>query len=78
MSISEVHRKLGHVAHSAIKHAIANGQITSIDLDMTLKPEFCEACTKAKSARQPFPKESEKEPQSLVNECIGIYGDQHL
>ena len=59
MSISKAHRKLGHIAHSAIKHAIANGLITGIDLDMTSKPNFCEACTKAKSARQPFLKESE-------------------
>ena len=58
MSISEVHKKLGHIAHSAIKHAIANGQITGIDLDMSSKPEFCEACAKAKSAQQPFLKQS--------------------
>ena len=59
MSISEVHKKLGHIAHSAIKHAIANGQITGINLNMSSKPEFCEACAKAKSVQQPFPKESE-------------------
>ena len=59
MSISKAHRKLGHVAHSAVGHAIANGLIMGINLDMTLKLDFCEACTKAKSARQPFPKESE-------------------
>ena len=58
MSISEVHRKLGHVAHSAIKHAIVNGLIMGINLDMTFKLDLCEACTKAKLARQPFPKES--------------------
>ena len=58
MSISEAHKKLGQIAHSAIKHAIANGQITGIDLDMSSKPEFCEACAKAKSAQQPFLKES--------------------
>ena len=49
---------ISHVAHSAIKHAIRNGQITGIDLNMALKPEFCEACAKAKSAHQPYPKES--------------------
>ena len=43
MTISEAHRKLGHVAHSAIRHAIVNGLITGIDLDMTLKPKSCEA-----------------------------------
>ena len=58
MTISEAHRKFGHIAHAAIKHAISNGFITGIELDASSKPEFCEACAKAKSARQPFPKES--------------------
>lgn len=58
MSISEAHRKLGHIAHAAVKHAVSNGYIKGIELDPNSKPEFCEACAKAKSARQPFPKES--------------------
>jgi GAG-pre-integrase domain len=58
LSISEVHKKLGHISPHAIKHAISSGFITRITLDPDLKPEFCEACTKAKSAQQPFPKES--------------------
>jgi gag-polypeptide of LTR copia-type/GAG-pre-integrase domain len=59
MSITEMHKKLGHIAHSAVKHAIANNLITGIDLNLNSKPDFCEACAKAKSARQPFPKESD-------------------
>jgi hypothetical protein len=59
MSISEAHRKLGHISHNAIRHAISSGRITGIDLDMDSKPEFCEPCVKAKSARQPFPKKSD-------------------
>ena len=59
MSISEAHRKLGHISCSAIKHAISTGQITGIELDMDSKPDFCEPCVKAKSARQPFPKKSD-------------------
>jgi hypothetical protein len=59
MTISEAHRKLGHIAHTAIKHAISQGHITSIELDPDSKPEFCEPCAKVKSARQPFPKESQ-------------------
>ena len=58
MSINEAHRRLGHISSAAIKHAIAKGFITGIDLDESSKPEFCEACVKAKSARQPFPQES--------------------
>ena len=58
MTISEAHRKLGHIAHAAIRHAISQGYITGIELDINSQPEFCEACAKAKSARQPYPKES--------------------
>ena len=59
MSISEAHRKLGHISHIAIKNAISTRQITGIELDMDSKPEFCEPCAKAKSARLPFPKKSD-------------------
>ena len=59
MSISEAHCRLGHISHTAIKHAITSGRITGIDLDMDSKPDFCKPCTKAKSACQPFPKESD-------------------
>jgi GAG-pre-integrase domain len=58
MSITEAHRKLGHILISAIKHAVSKGFITGIDLNPDSKFEFCEACAKAKSADQPFPKES--------------------
>jgi hypothetical protein len=34
MSISEVYCKLGHISHTAIKHAISTGQITEIKLDI--------------------------------------------
>jgi hypothetical protein len=59
MDINEAHRKLGHILSAAIKHAVSEGYITGIELDNDSKPEFCEACTKAKSATKPFPKESE-------------------
>jgi GAG-pre-integrase domain len=59
MSINEAHRKLGHIAHSTVKHTISKGFITGIELDNNSKPDFCEACAKAKLNRQPFPKESE-------------------
>jgi hypothetical protein len=58
-SISEAHRKLGHIAHSAIQNAILTGQITRIELDMDSKPKFREPCVKAKSARVPFLQKSE-------------------
>jgi GAG-pre-integrase domain len=58
MMISEAHRKLGHVSYGAIKHAVSKGFINGITIDPDSKPDFCEACAKAKLARQPFPQES--------------------
>ena len=52
-------RKLGHISCSVIKHTVIKGLIEGIDLDLNSMLDFCEACTKAKSACQPFPKESE-------------------
>ena len=51
MSISEAHCKLRHITHTAIRYAVTQNLITGIDLDLDLKPEFCEPCTKARSAR---------------------------
>jgi hypothetical protein len=54
----EAHRKLGHIICSAIKHMVRNGMITSLEIDLTSKEEFCEPCVKVKATRKPFPKES--------------------
>ena len=69
MSISEAHRKMGHMAHSAIRHAISNGLIAGIELDNNSKPDFCDACVKAKSTWQPFPKESKTRVEKF-GKCV--------
>ena len=56
MTIQEAHLKFGRIAHDAIKYAIAKGLILGIELDLTSKPKFCDACAKAKASHQPFPK----------------------
>ena len=56
MTIQEAHLKFGHIAYDAIKFSVTKGLILGIDLDLASKPEFCDACTKAKASRQPFPK----------------------
>ena len=47
MSISEAHKRLGHIAHNTITHAVSKGLITGIELDTTSKPVFCDVCAKA-------------------------------
>ena len=69
LTISKAHWKLSHITPSAIKYVIAKGHITGIQLDPESKPEFCEACAKAKAAQQPFPKESEAHT-TKYRECI--------
>ena len=54
MTIQEAHLKFGHIAHNAIKYAVAKGLILGIELDLTSKPKFFDACTKAKASHQPF------------------------
>ena len=60
LTVSELHRALGHVSQSAVKLAVANGLIEGVELDSASEPEFCDACEKGKAARQPFPKESKR------------------
>ena len=65
MSVTEAHRKLGHILPTSIKHAILNRFITGIKIDTNSRLEFCEACAKAKSAHQPFPKESDNRAKNF-------------
>ena len=59
MSISEVHCKLGHISHNVIKMQSPAEGLPVLTLTWFQKSEFCEPCVKAKSARQPFPKQSD-------------------
>ena len=59
MTIHEAHLKFGHINPDAIKYAISKGLILGIELDQNSKPEFCDACAKAKASCQPFPKQSD-------------------
>ena len=59
MSINELHRKMGHVNYDDLRKMVKDGMVVGIDLDFNSKPDFCEACIKAKATRKPFPKRSE-------------------
>jgi hypothetical protein len=59
MSINEAHQKLGHINYAVMQHMSKVKLVEGIELDLELQPEFCDACTKAKSNVQPFLKESE-------------------
>ena len=59
MTISEAHRKFGHMDYEAIKTMVKSKMVVGVVLDAQSQPEFCEACAKAKSNVQPFPKVSD-------------------
>ena len=68
MTIQEAHLKFGHIAHDAIKYAVTKGLILGIELDLMSKPEFCDACAKAKASHQLFPK--------ILNTWAEQYGER--
>ncbi|KAG1826704.1 hypothetical protein DFJ58DRAFT_637770, partial [Suillus subalutaceus] len=58
LTLNEAHKILRHISQPALHDAVQKGLIKGINLDPTSKPTFCDACTQAKSTRQPFPRES--------------------
>jgi hypothetical protein len=58
VSVSDLHRALGHVVQPAVIDAVRNGLIGGVELFSHTKPEFCDACMKAKAVRQLFPAET--------------------
>jgi hypothetical protein len=70
ISVSELHRRMGHVNHDDLRHMVEKGMVTGVNLDMSSKPEFCEACIKAKATRKPFPKESKTEHKSYGDKVV--------
>ena len=75
MSISEAHRKLGHISYGAIQNSILKGYITGIELESSSKPEFCEACAKVKRHLDSHSQRKAKPgPPNMENVSTGICG----
>jgi hypothetical protein len=58
LTVCELHRVLGHVVQGAVLHTVKEGLVEGVVLDAASAPEFCDTCTMAKAARQPFPEET--------------------
>jgi hypothetical protein len=52
--MDELHRKMGHIFHAAIKKLITDKIILGLELDKLSQPSFCPTCAKAKPSRKPF------------------------
>jgi hypothetical protein len=69
MTLFEAHRKLGHIAYPAVRMMVKTGMVEGIILDADSEEEFCEACVKAKSARQPYSHETTTRAENY-GECV--------
>ncbi|KAF7372511.1 Retrovirus-related Pol polyprotein from transposon TNT 1-94 [Mycena venus] len=58
MTLSKLHRCLGHISPATARDIVRLGMVEGIDLDMHSKAKFCEPCVQAKATRKPFPKKS--------------------
>jgi hypothetical protein len=56
MTISQLHRRMGHISAKAAKYMVKSGMVTGIDLDMESEPEFCTSCMKTKIVKGAVPK----------------------
>jgi hypothetical protein len=70
MSISEFHKKMGHINHDDLCNMVKKNLATGIDVDLNSKPEFCETCIKAKATRKPFLKRSTTEYKMYSEKVI--------
>ena len=48
LTISQLHRLMGHINHDDLCTMVKEGIVEGIDLDMESKPDFCDVCVKAK------------------------------
>ena len=69
LTISQLHRLMGHINHDDLRTMVKNGIVEGIDLDMDSRLEFCDVCIKAKVTRKPFPKKS-------TSDRVKAYGDK--
>jgi len=67
LTIMELHRRMGHIAPEAAKRLITKSLVTGVSLNSESKAKACDACTYAKMARQPVPKEREGEKSKEVS-----------
>src|SRR5436190_5239302 len=62
---------MGHISPKAAQHMVKAGLVDGIELNDKPVPEFCEACTKAKLARAPVPKErSDRRPATNFGDRV--------
>jgi len=70
LSIDELHRTLGHIAHDAAKDLVRKGLVLGVDLDEDSVATVCEACETAKMTRKPIRKVREGDRATAIGDVI--------
>ena len=66
----DVHKKLGHISHKALRHLLNHGIMHSIELDSIGDKNTCDVCIKSKIPRKPLPKDSGEQAKKLGEKFI--------
>ena len=61
---------MGHMNYNDLCKMVQGGMVMGIKLNLDLKPEFCEACIKAKATHKPFPKKSKTMYQNHSDKVV--------
>ena len=73
----EVHKKLGHISHKALRHLLKHGLIQGIELNSIGDKITCNACIKSKIICKPLPKDSGERAKNWVKKYI-LMSEGHL
>ena len=68
----DVHKKLRHISHKALRHLLSHGMIHGIELDSIGDNITCDACIKSKITCKPLPKNSGERAKKLGEK---VYSD---
>jgi len=70
LSITELHRRLGHVSHDRARLLVRKGLIEGVELEPNEEPAVCESCEWAKGERKSVTKVREGERRTAVGDEI--------
>ncbi|RDB21868.1 Retrovirus-related Pol polyprotein from transposon TNT 1-94 [Hypsizygus marmoreus] len=73
MSIDELHRRLGHVAHETARSLVKKGLVHGVVLDESIPATTCGSCEWAKGSRKPIKRAREHPRASAVG--VEIHSD---
>jgi hypothetical protein len=76
LTVGQAHRALGHISQTVVLQLAKDGLVNRVNVDLSLSPEFCEACAKAKVSCKPFPDKTKTEHVPMVPLFILICGAQ--